>query len=42
MLLGSLRGQDWGKLFIFGLIVLGVILELSGIDWITTLLQNVG
>ena len=41
MLLGSLRGQDWGKLFIFGLIVLGVILELSGIDWITTLLQKV-
>ncbi len=41
MLLGSLRGQDWGKLFIFGLIVLGVILELSGINWITTLLQNV-
>lgn len=41
MLLGSLRGQDWGKLFIFGLIVIGVILELSGINWITTLLQNV-
>ncbi|RKU28660.1 hypothetical protein C6497_07825 [Candidatus Poribacteria bacterium] len=41
MLLGSLRGQDWGKLFIFGLIVLGVILELTGINWITTLLQNV-
>ena len=41
MLLGSLRGQDWGKLFIFGLIVIGVILELSGINWITTLLENV-
>lgn len=41
MLLGSLRGQDWGKLFIFGLIIVGVILELSGINWITTLLQNV-
>ena len=41
MLLGSLRGQDWGKLFIFGSIILGVILELTGINWITNLLQNV-
>ena len=41
MLLGSLRGQDWGKVLIFGAIVLGVILELSGITWITTLLQRV-
>ena len=42
MLLGSLRGQDWGKLFIFGIIVLGVVLELAGVNWITTLLQRVG
>ena len=41
MLLGSLRGQDWGKLLIFAAIVLGVVLELSGISWITTLLQRV-
>ncbi len=41
MLLGSLRGQDWGKLFIFGIIVLGVVLELAGVNWITTLLQRV-
>ncbi|MCY3741693.1 MAG: hypothetical protein OXH00_11795 [Candidatus Poribacteria bacterium] len=41
MLLGSLRGQDWGKVLIFGAIALGVILELSGITWITTLLQRV-
>ncbi len=41
MLLGSLRGQDWGKLFIFGIIVLGVMLELAGVNWITTLLQRV-
>ncbi len=41
MLLGSLRGQDWGKVLIFGAIALGVILELSGIPWITTLLQRV-
>ncbi|MDE0556637.1 MAG: hypothetical protein OXI24_20690, partial [Candidatus Poribacteria bacterium] len=41
MLLGSLRGQDWGKLLIFALIVLGVVLELAGVNWITTLLQRV-
>ena len=41
MLLGSLRGQDWGKLFIFAAIVLGVILELLGVNWITTFLQRV-
>ncbi len=41
MLLGSLRGQDWGKVLIFAAIALGVILELSGITWITTLLQRV-
>lgn len=42
MLLGSLRGQDWGKVLIFAIIVLGVVLELSGVNWITTLLQRVG
>lgn len=41
MLLGSLRGQDWGKLLIFAAIVLGVGFELAGINWITTLLQRV-
>ena len=41
MFLGSLKGQDWGKLLIFGLIVLGVVLESLGIHWITTLLQRV-
>ena len=41
MLLGSLRGQDWGKFLIFVAILLGVILELSGVNWITTLLQRV-
>ncbi len=42
MLLGSLRGQDWGKVLIFAMIVLGVVLELAGVPWITTLLQRVG
>ena len=41
MLLGSLRGQDWGKGLIFITMILGVILELSGVNWITTLLQKV-
>ena len=41
MLLGSIRGQDWGKVVIFAAIVLGVILELAGVSWITTLLQRV-
>ena len=41
MLLGSLRGQDLGKVLIFALIVLGVGLELFGVNWITTLLQRV-
>ncbi len=41
MFLGSLRGQDWGKVVIFAAIVLGVILELSGVGWITSFLQRV-
>ena len=41
MFLGSIRGQDWGKLLIFAALILGVLLELSGINWITTLLQRV-
>ena len=41
MLLGSIRGQDWGKVIIFAVIILGVILELVGVNWITTLLQRV-
>ncbi len=41
MLLGSLKGQDWGKLLIFAAIILGVSLEFFGINWITTLLRSV-
>ena len=41
MFLGSIRGQDWGKVLIFAAIVLGVVLELFGVNWITTLLQRV-
>ena len=42
MQLGSLRGQDWGKVLIFLTIVFGVLLELFGVNWITTFLQRVG
>ena len=42
MQLGSLRGQDWGKVLIFLTIVFGVFLELIGVNWITTFLQRVG
>ena len=41
MFLGSLRGQDWGKLVIFAVIIIGVSLEFFGVNWITTLLQRV-
>lgn len=41
MFLGSLRGQDWGKVIIFVVLVLGLTLEPFGVDWITWLLQKV-
>lgn len=39
MLLGSLRGQDWGKVVLFAVLVMGVVLEMLGVNWLTTLLQ---
>ncbi len=41
MFLGSLKGQDLSKVIIFGMIVFGVVLEILGINWITTLLERV-
>ena len=41
MLLGSLKGQDYGKFILFAGIVLGVTLELVGITWVTTFFQEV-
>ena len=41
MFLGSIRGQDWGKVLILAALVLGVLLELFGVNWITMLLQRV-
>lgn len=40
-LLGSLKGQDWGKAIFIGLIVLGVILASFGITWLARLLTVV-
>ena len=42
MFLGSLRGQDWGKVVIFAGVVFGIALELLGVNWITTFLERVG
>jgi hypothetical protein len=41
MLLGSLKGQDYGKLILFAGIIFGVILELAGITWISTFFRGV-
>ena len=35
MLLGSLKGQDYGKAFFIGTIIIGIILELLGVHWLT-------
>jgi len=39
LLLGSLRGQDWGKLIVIVMIILGVILQLIGVGWFINLLK---
>ena len=41
MLLGSLKGQDYGKIMLFAGIILGVILELAGITWVSAFFQAV-
>ena len=41
MLLGSLKGQDYGKIILFAGIILGVILELAGITWVSTFFRGV-
>ena len=40
MLLGSLKGQDYGKIILFAGIILGVILELTGITWMSTFFRG--
>lgn len=37
--LGSLKGQDFGKLFIVLLIIIGSIMEMSGIHWLKNILM---
>ena len=39
LLLGSLKGQDWGKILIIAAILLGVILQIFGINWFTNLIR---
>jgi len=41
MLLGSLKGQDYGKMIIFAAILIGIVLELFGVTWMTTVFQGV-
>ena len=36
MLLGSIKGQDVGKLCLIGALALGAVLELCGVSWFTT------
>lgn len=40
LLLGSLKGQDWGKALFMLLVGVGVILELVGFHWLTNWLQT--
>ena len=37
MLLGSLKGQDWGKLLVVGAILVGAVLQIFGVDWFVNL-----
>jgi len=38
LLLGSLKGQDWGKAIFLGIILLGILLETLGIGFLTKFL----
>jgi len=39
LLLGSLKGQDWGKLLVIAIILTGVVTQLLGFNWVTDLLN---
>jgi hypothetical protein len=39
LLLGSLKGQDWGKLLVIAIILVGVVMQLLGFSWFTDLLN---
>lgn len=39
LLLGSLKGQDWGKLLVITIILIGVVMQLLGFNWFTDLLN---
>ncbi|HGJ66530.1 TPA: hypothetical protein ENS27_14295 [bacterium] len=40
LLLGSLKGQDWGKLLIIAVILVGVIMQLLGFSWFIDLFSG--
>jgi len=39
LLLGSLKGQDWSKLALMAALVVGIVLESCGVNWISTFFQ---
>lgn len=39
LLLGSLKGQDWGKLLVIAIILAGVVTQLLGFNWFIDLLN---
>lgn len=40
LLLGSIKGQDVGKLLLLGALAIGVLLELFGVSWFTAFFQS--
>jgi len=39
LMVGSIKGQDWVKAILIGVLLLGVILETAGVHWLTAFLQ---
>jgi len=39
LLLGSLKGQDWGKLLVVAAILIGVVMQLLGFNWFCDLIR---
>ena len=39
LLLGSLKGQDWGKLAVVAMILIGVVMQLLGFNWFVDLIR---
>jgi len=39
LLLGSLKGQDWGKLLVIAIILAGIVMQLLGFKWFVDLIR---